>query len=209
MLGLIIAAWSVWRQAERLTTPVVLLAQELERTGLTPADLPPEWIDALVEVEDPNFSHHSGVDLRSPGAGWTTITQGLVKRHYPGPMRGLVGKPRQTILALFLGRELGKEAQLTLFLNTAYFGEPDGEAVLGFPAAAQRFYGAPFDVLDRQQFLGLVAMLVGPNTFDPLRHPETNRERVRRIEALLARRCSPDGWRDVYLRGCADAASGD
>ncbi|MDA8015959.1 MAG: transglycosylase domain-containing protein [Thermoanaerobaculia bacterium] len=203
---LLAAALIVWIGAEQHTPTVVDLAHEIAHTGLTPDDLPPDWLDALIAVEDPRFFQHPGVDLRSPGAGWTTITQGLVKLHYPGPMRGLVGKPRQTILARSLDRALAKDLQLALFLNTAYFGQLDSVSLNGFPQAARRYYGVEVVDLTLDQYLGLVAMLVGPNSFDPIRRPEAHRDRVRRIEALLAKRCVPSGWTDVYLEGCAQEA---
>ncbi len=186
-------------------TPLVLQrAEQYERTGLRAADLPPSWLDALVMVEDPSFFDHPGVDLRSPGAGWTTITQGLVKLSYPGPMRGLLGKPRQSILALALDRAMNKDLQMTLFLNTAYLGQVEGRPIHGFPEAARVYYGLALADLTPNQFLGLVAMLPAPSRLDPIDHAEANRDRVRRIRALLDGRCSPSGLRDVALNGCAD-----
>ena len=57
---------------------------------------------ALLTVEDPNFYAHNGIDLSTPGAGYTTITQGLVKIYFfngfnPGPLR--INKIKQTIIA--------------------------------------------------------------------------------------------------------------
>lgn len=190
-------------RAAAYTPDVIFLAQEYQGTGITTADLPPAWLNALIAVEDPAFFEHAGVDFHTKGAGWTTITQGLVKLNYPGPMRGPYGKARQSLIALALNHALDKELQLTLFLNTAYLGQVDGRPVRGFQEAAEQYYGLDFEELTLDQFLSLVAMLPAPGKLDPIDNAVANRERVRRIHALLAGRCSPAGWRDVYLNGCA------
>ena len=172
--------------------------------GATPSQLPRKWIDQLLAVEDPAFYTHHGVDLRTPGAGWTTLTQGLVKIHFPGPHRGLAGKPVQTLRALILDCVVSKEDQLTLLLNTAYFGEGPSGAVIGFDQAAEVYYGRKLPELSDAQYLGLVAMLIGPNNFHPIRRPDRHRERLRRIQALVEGRCKPADWEDVYLTRCGD-----
>ena len=45
--------------------------------ALQVSDLTPRQLDILLKVEDPNFFNHHGVDFTTPGAGITTITQGL------------------------------------------------------------------------------------------------------------------------------------
>jgi membrane peptidoglycan carboxypeptidase len=193
---------TIYLRAVRQMPSVVHLAEDYEQTGIAASDLPQVWLHALVAVEDPAFFSHPGVDFRSPGAGWTTITQGLVKLHYEGPMQGLFGKPRQSIIALALNRTLDKRSQLTLFLNTAYLGQINGGQIRGFSQAADHYYGHNFRELTFDQFLGLVATLLAPNRLDPIHSPAANLERVQRIQALLASRCAPLGWRDVYLNGC-------
>ena len=164
--------------------------------------LPEEWIEILILVEDPSFYEHRGIDLRTPGQGWTTITQGLVKRHFPGPLAGAWGKTRQSLFAIALDRHLSKQQQLQLFLETAYFGTHDGRELLGFESAARSLFARPLVDLSRGEWVDLVAMLVGPNTFHPLDRASLHADRVARIEALIARRCEPLSWRDVYLEGC-------
>lgn len=176
--------------------------------GVTVAELPDRWIEWLILVEDPAFFTHHGVDMSTPGAGWTTITQGLVKLHYPGPSRGLLGKPIQSVRAVVLNRVIGKQEQLTLFLNTAYFGATaDGRPIHGFPLAAREIYGRELAELSDDQFIGLVAMLVGPNRFHPIRDPSRHAERVGRIRSLIEGTCAPTSWRDVYLSACAPGSA--
>ena len=172
--------------------------------GLALAEVPGWQIDVLLRVEDPDFWSHSGIDLSTPGGGITTITQALVKRTFMHPFRpGPWNKLEQSVIAwLVIDAEVPKPRQLEAFLNIAYFGERDGESIIGFDAAARRYFDMPVAALERRQFLVLVAMLIAPNDLQPGRHEGPLDDRVARIEALLDRRCTPDGLRDVWLKGC-------
>ena len=172
--------------------------------GLTLTDLSDWQIEALLRVEDPGFRDHSGIDLTSPGGGITTITQALVKRTFMHPFRpGPWNKLEQSAIARFaIDPLVTKDQQLETFLNIAYFGEAEGNAVLGFPEAARTYFGMPVADLDRRQYLALVAMLIAPNALLPGRHDTRLNARVDRIEVLLAGDCEPEGLRDVWLEAC-------
>lgn len=192
-----------WMEARRISPSVLATARAFEAEGLRVADLPAGWKAILLAVEDPAFYDHHGLDLRTPGAGLTTITQGLVKTHYferfrPGP----VAKLQQSVYALELDRAMAKDLQLTLLLNTASLGPGPEGWVRGFPDAAEAYFGKSVAELDRRQFVTLVAMLIGPGTFHPSRGADKLNHRIGRIEALLAGRCRPMDWRDVYYRDC-------
>ena len=185
------------------TDQLAIRVAELETTALTPADLPDGWLDDLLKVEDPAFFDHPGIDLASPGAGITTLTQGLVKVHYFDDFQPGLAKYKQSVLALLLDRRMSKDDQLVLYLNTARLGHVEGRGVSGFEEAARTYFSKPFHELTHDEFLALVAMLVGPNHFHVMRHPERNLERVERIRALLDGQCAAKGLMDVYFERCA------
>lgn len=195
--------WLWWR------TPGIVDRAEAEvAEALDPADLPAGRIEDLLAVEDPGFFDHHGIDVSTPGAGWTTITQGLAKDLYfdafrPGPL----AKLEQSLAALALDARISKERQLALFLGSAYLGETGEDAVNGFAPAARAWLGRDVRELDRREFLALVAMAIGPNEYGIADNPERNAERVARIERLLAGECRPAGWRDVTYERCAAAGS--
>lgn len=169
---------------------------------LHPDHFPPERLAILLRVEDPRFFEHHGVDLRTPGSGFTTITQGLVKSLYfdsfkPGP-----AKVTQTLYAIGLDCRIDKKTQLALFLNTAYLGSDEGREVRGFPDASRAYFGKEPLALSDEEYLELVAIIIGPNQFHPVRAAARNRDRVERIERLLAGKCAPRGFRDVYYEAC-------
>ena len=186
-----------------LRVPDVLsVARAAERMSLQPDELSGAEINALLVVEDPGFEGHCGVDLSTPGAGLTTITQALVKVYYFDSFKPGLAKIPQTIRALALDARMSKRDQLTLFLGSAYFGSHGGGEVIGFEQAARVFFGKDVRALEETEWLSLVATIIAPNRLQPARHAEANRERVLRIERLLAGRCKPRGVRDVHYLDC-------
>lgn len=72
------------RLARQQTPTLVAKAQQSYFKAVSIAKLSPEQLKLLLAIEDPAFYNHRGVDLSTPGAGMTTITQGLVKiLYYP------------------------------------------------------------------------------------------------------------------------------
>jgi len=165
---------------------------------------PAARLNMLVQVEDPSFYTNDGIDLSSPGGGFTTISQGLGKIVLFDHFRPGLQKIELMVLTRFaLTPTVSKHDILVAFLNAAYLGhDADGE-IRGFAEGSRRWLGKPFDSLTDAEFLSLVAMLPAPNQLDPARNGRANRERVRRIERLLRNQCKPAGVRDVALDGCA------
>jgi len=96
---------------------------ESEQVEITTKDLTEKQLDILLRIEDPNFYNHHGIDFKTPGAGWTTITQALAKKFYFNNFEQGLMKIKQTLCArLALDPLVSKETQLTLFLNIMYFG---------------------------------------------------------------------------------------
>ncbi|HSS18569.1 MAG TPA: biosynthetic peptidoglycan transglycosylase [Pyrinomonadaceae bacterium] len=187
------------------TPKVVAVATAPDRIKLQVKDVSPEFQQILLTVEDPAFYTHHGVDLSTPGAGWTTITQGLVKIYFyngftPGTFR--YRKFGQSLIALVFNSRVDKQTQLLMFINSAYFGSPDGEDVVGFSDAAKVYFHKDFSELTRDEFVSLVAMLVGPNLYNVKQQPQKNQERVGRINRLLSGQCKPTGLSDVYYEAC-------
>lgn len=189
-----------------IRAPRVVEAHVRERPlALTRSDLSQEQLRILLAVEDPRFFDHSGIDVRTPGAGMTTITQGLVKFLYFDKFAPGLAKIRQSLLAIGFDARIDKDTQLAIFLNSAYLGTLDGREVLGFEEAARVYFSVPFRELTREQFIALVAMCVGPNQFSVVLQREENGERVARIERLLRGECKSRGLRDVYYDECTAA----
>ncbi|WP_299939256.1 transglycosylase domain-containing protein [uncultured Nitratireductor sp.] len=159
-------------------------------------------LQQLLQVQDPNFQGHSGVDMITPGAGVTTITQSAAKRLAFEAFKPGIGKIRQTGYALGLESELTKEQILALWLDTLEMGKgPDGW-VTGFHRASEKVFGkAPTD-LQETEFLSLVAVLIAPGKYRLGTDDPALAERVERIARLVSGSCSPLDNGDVWLEGC-------
>jgi len=165
-------------------------------------DFPDDYLHILLTVEDPNFYSHNGVDLSTPGAGITTIAQGIVKYHYFEHFKPGIAKLKQSLIALVLNSRVDKNTQLRIFINTIYMGTLNGQRIGGFNDAARVYYGKSFSELTGNEYLSLVAMIVAPDGFNVQKHPAENAERVRRIKRLLGGECQPAGNSDVYYEAC-------
>lgn len=183
--------------ARAQTPALVAQAQQSYFKTAHLAKLSPAQLNILLAIEDPKFYKHHGVDLTTPGAGMTTITQGLVKLlYYPAGFKQGIAKIRQTLIAQYaLDALVSKEIQLELFLNLAYFGHQHGEEIKGFAQAAQVYYKKELTALTEPEFIGLVAMLIAPNKFKPT--TVLHIERVERIQAYLSGQYQPKALLDT------------
>ena len=198
---LLFEGYAVWRASAR--TPAIIAANRDRPIKL--AQVGQRRLQMLLQVEDPGFYRHHGVDFSTPGQGKTTMTQALVKRlYFEGGFKPGLAKIEQSLIARFVfDPAVPKRDQLEIALNIASFGTIKGQPVIGFERAAQIFFGTPLTRLTDHQFLMLVAMLKAPNALDPIRHPAENADRVARIEAMLAGKCKPSEVDDVDYSACA------
>lgn len=154
--------------------------------------------DILLAVEDPGFYLHHGVDFSTPGAGWTTITQGLAKKFYFADFKQGIKKIKQTLCAwLALDPLVSKKTQLELYINIMYFGN----GVYGLHDAAQYYYGKSIPALSEREYISLIACLIDPEGLNIKDHPAQNALRVARIERLLTGEFTPDGVFDITYEG--------
>ncbi len=100
-------------------------------------------------------------------------------------------------------RQVDKQTQLLIFINSAYLGNYHDEDIVGFQATAQAYFQKDFSKLTKDEFISLTAMLVAPNNFNVANQSEQNRERVTRIKHLLNGECQPTGYTDIYYESCA------
>lgn len=193
-------AWAVY-DARQKTPAIFAPYQDGAALAITWDDLSARQQNILLTVEDPRFFQHGGVDIQTPGAGITTITQALAKRLYFEKFTPGFAKIEQTLIAMMVINPLvTKEVQINTFLNVAYFGTDDGDRIIGFPHAARRYIGTPIEEMNDLAFVRLVAMLIGPNRYRPGTAPHD--ERTGRIMALLRGDCAPSGNRDVEYETC-------
>jgi len=166
--------------------------------------LPGRRTAILLRVEDPTFWTNKGIDLSTPGASMTTVSQSLGKRIFFDDFEPGFAKGELMALTRFaLYPEVPKDKVLKAWLATAYLGTHRGRSVIGFADGARTWFGKPLGKLSDREYVELVALVVAPDSLKPGRNDHARKERVSRIERLVAGQCQPTGLRDVMLDGCA------
>jgi monofunctional glycosyltransferase len=154
----------------------------------------------IVRVQDPAFNTHSGIEWPNP-LTTTTITQSLVKRLFFADFRPGFQKIEQTLIAwLVVNPQVSKTRQLEAFVDTAYLGEQNGRAIIGFRSGAVSWFKKPLAALSQDEFLVLLAMLPAPNKLLPGSAPSI--DRVARIQQLMAGKCSHQSISAIWLEQC-------
>ena len=191
-LGLFLAAVFIYYlvvvlKARAKTPAIVREALRPGKVDLQLADLTDQQLDALLKIQDPNFYHHQGFDLTTPGAGVTSLSQGLVKRFYFDDFKPGVKKIEQTMIARFAFDALTpKDTILKLFINHVYLGQRGGKPIYGFEDASGFYFHKKFKELTEDEYLALIAMIRAPFTFHYLDKKEENDRRVSRMKKYLA-----------------------
>ncbi|MFN7553355.1 MAG: transglycosylase domain-containing protein, partial [Pseudomonadota bacterium] len=153
------------------------------RYRVAPADVAPEYLDALIGYEDRWFFHHRGVNpfaiARAAGqalrhgevvSGGSTITMQVARLVEPIP-RTPLGKLKQALRAAQIERRLSKDEILTLYLNLA----PFGGNLEGVEAASWAFLGKSARRLSHAEAALLAVLPQAPSRLRPDRHPEAAR----------------------------------
>lgn len=183
--------------------------------------LGPRQARILLRIEDPAFFDHHGLSL-ADGQGVTTLTSALARDLFlmhaeldgiQGAMQDFyravfhcckkIGMGRD-VMALVLDAKVGKQRQLDMYVASVYLGTQDGRQIHGLAEGAQAYLGKPLTEISEQEFAGLVGMIKAPNQYHPLRQRAAFEMRQRRVEAVLAGRCHPDGVFDTEFNSCSD-----
>ncbi len=192
-------------------------AQE-DRRFVSLGEVPNLLVGGLQAVEDRDFNHHHGVD---PGAiaraawanlvagrvvqGGSTLTQQLVKNLFLDRSQTLARKFNEALLALLIEARYDKRRILEAYVNEVFLGQQGSQAVHGFAAASEFYFGRDLRTLGAADIALLVGLVQGPSLYDPRRHPQRALERRNRVlaqfhatnlldaEALAAARKQPLG----------------
>lgn len=142
---------------------------------------------AFIAFEDRRFRDHPGVDvvgiLRAAvvnaGAmswrqGASTITQQLVKNTFLSPQKTLTRKIQEAAIALWLERQLSKDAILERYLNSVYLGA----GAHGVDAATRRYFDKPGSEVTLAEAAMLAGLAQAPSRTAPTVALETAQERA-------------------------------
>jgi membrane carboxypeptidase/penicillin-binding protein len=163
-------------------------------------ELTGEQLAELILVCDPDFYTHNGVSFHSPG--FRTITQRLVEQYYFKQYQAWLEMMPGTIDAWQLNREMPKDEQLQVFVNSFPFGQSREHEVRGFQEAAQYFFDKKFRDLNRDEYLSILAMLTNPEKYHIQAEALANIDRANRIKKMLDGKCKASSILDVELKSC-------
>ncbi len=148
------------------------------RIALSPDQISPHLLRAMVAVEDARFHEHGGVDWKSAlGAIWhdvrhlqihrgaSTLTMQLERLRDPKP-RTIFNKFEQAVRAKQLERRATKDTILVEYLNRA----PFGGNLIGAGAASWRYFGRPCRDLSLAEAALLAGLPQNPNRLRPDRY---------------------------------------
>lgn len=196
--------WLGFRDATADAETLKVRAEALIEAGRGGAGLGVDRRQMLIDVEDPAFLAHVGVDFTTPGAGSSTISQSVARwLGLNGPQHA-ISWLRQTGYALGLEQVLSKPEILAIYLDTVPMGPgPDGEGISGLWPASQAHFGADPSSIGESDFFALLAVMIAPEELPLVDRGPQLEERIERIGRLLSGECTPLGHDDVWFEGCA------
>lgn len=153
-------------------------------------ELPEDYINAVIAVEDRRFFSHNGVDAisitraivkdiqtMSLAEGGSTITQQLAKNVYFTQRKEFTRKIAEIFMAFEFEKECSKEEIFELYVNTIYFG--DGYYCI-YDAA-----NGYFEKLPKEMNLYECTLLAGipnaPSVYSPNVNPELSKQRQAQV----------------------------
>ncbi len=138
---------------------------------------------AFIAIEDKRFENHHGVDWirtcgvivkpKNLGQGGSTITQQLIKNLTDEKQVTIARKFNEILSALNLERHHDKNEILEAYMNTIYLSE----GCYGVKTAAEVYFGKNVSDLNIAEAACIAGITQFPTRFDPLLHPEANKER--------------------------------
>ena len=148
-------------------------------------DVPPQFINAILDTEDKRFYDHNGIDYISltndifqligsmvaptggKAGGASTITMQLARNVSFTLERKFLRKFKEMLLALKIEQELSKDEILELYINIV----PFGKRAYGAEAAALTYYGKSLKDLKLEQLAMLAGIPQRPEAGNPINGP--------------------------------------
>jgi penicillin-binding protein 1B len=156
-----------------------------DRRYVTLGEVPQLLLSGLQAVEDRDFKHHHGINtLAIVRAAWanlvaghvvqggSTLTQQLVKNLFLDRGQTFTRKLNEALLSLIIEARYDKKRILEAYINEVFLGQQGAQAVHGFAAASEFYFGHDLHGLGAADIALLVGMVQGPSLYDPRRNPD-------------------------------------
>ncbi len=160
-------------------------ANQVEREVVTLRELPTLLVTGLQAVEDRSFNSNIGIDFSAIArAAWadlragrivqggSTLTQQLVRNLYLDRNQTFVRKFNEALLAILIKLNYSKKRILDAYVNEVYLGQQGNQAVHGFAAASQFYFGRRVQELSPADIALLIGLVRGPSYYNPRAYPK-------------------------------------
>ncbi len=163
-------------------TQIAKLHGEQNRIWVDLDEIPKDLQNSFICLEDKRFYDHHGVDwIRTIAAvvkyhgkqGGSTLTQQLIKNLTEENQVTISRKFKEILEALNVENNYSKNEILEAYLNTI----PLGSGCYGVQTASEKYFGKPLKQLDAAECASIASITKAPTYYNPLLHPENNRER--------------------------------
>lgn len=155
------------------------------------SDLPQNYINAVIAVEDHRFNEHGAIDLISIGRaiyvnisnwelreGGSTITQQVAKNiFYITEEQPVTRKIGEIITAFDLENNYDKNKILELYVNTIYFGD----GYYGIQEATQGYLNKDATDMTLEDCTMLAGVPNAPSVYSPTINPDLTRNRQEKV----------------------------
>lgn len=149
-------------------------------------ELPENYINAVIAVEDKRFRLHDGIDIISIlravvidikeldfKEGGSTITQQLAKNIYFTQEKKITRKVAEIFMAIEIEKTISKEDIFELYVNTSYFG--DGYYCV--KDACRGYFDKEIGEMNLYECTLLAGIPNAPSVYAPTKNPELARQR--------------------------------
>ena len=153
-------------------------------------ELPKDYINAVVAIEDHRFYDHNGIDIFSIGRaivrnisnleyveGGSTITQQVAKNLYFTQEKKLTRKIAEVFVAFDLEKNYDKDEILELYVNSNYFGS----GYYGVKEAAKGYFNKSLDELTLEECALLAGIPNAPSVYSLDENPDLAYERAQQV----------------------------
>jgi penicillin-binding protein 1B len=158
-------------------------------------DLPKDYVNAVLAIEDRQFFEHSGINFRGiiralrrdvdegrAREGGSSITQQLVKNFFLTPEKTWQRKTQEMMIAIVLETKLSKEEIFQLYANDIFMGQAGSYSINGVGEAASTYFDKDVVNLTLPESAFLAGIIRGPSLYSPYRDLE--RAKARRNQVL-------------------------
>ena len=144
-------------------------------------DIPQNFVNCMVSIEDKKFYKHNGVDLKAIvraaksiiknkriTQGGSTITMQLARNIYLDTNKNWQRKVKEMFIAMELEKKYSKNDIMEFYLNNVYFMN----GYYGIQAACHGYFNCELSDLDLSQTAFLCAIPNSPTYYDPINNKD-------------------------------------